>query len=59
MIIKQNSKNGSAVIEFDNNEKKIIQEKGGLFFDEVSFKHLTKCPRIKYTPSSIVIADPV
>ena len=26
---------------------------------KVSFKHFTKCPRIKYTPSSTVTAEPV
>jgi hypothetical protein len=41
MIIKQNNKDGSAVIIFDENEKNIIKENGELFFDEVSFKHLT------------------
>jgi hypothetical protein len=41
MIIKQSSKDGSAIIKFDEKEKKIIQEKGELFFDAVSFKHLT------------------
>ena len=41
MIIKQNNEDGSAVIIFDENEKNIIKEKGELFFDQVSFKHLT------------------
>lgn len=41
MIIKQNKQDGSAVIIFDENEKNIIKENGELFFDEVSFKHLT------------------
>lgn len=41
MIIKQNNEDGSAVIIFDENEKNIIKENGELFFDEVSFKHLT------------------
>ena len=26
---------------------------------KVSFRHFTKCPRIKYTPSSTVTAEPV
>ena len=40
MKIKQYNPDGSADIIFDENEIKIINEKGKLHYDPINFKHL-------------------
>ena len=40
MQIKQYHHDGSADIIFDENEIKIINEKGKLHYDPITFKHL-------------------